>query len=248
MSGPYLMGAQILVTCSVTQLFVWGGETRLFVIVGLWRLHVALIPPIILFVHRRTGVQMTAETCIWWIWASFIVCGSLVAVSNHTAGLPLFFTAPVLALLAAFAFSMMAKVTHRLFFLCAALLLLVMVATSLFSGVQSLIYGGSWFAVLVGLFFRVQRSYAPTRRRRCETAGLPSALRDEDGLSGSAAHLRRRAVRARRSVAAARLPIRGDGTSYVSIVVGNMRGMRPGPIPQFLGTNYYQIVHRAVVY
>jgi uncharacterized protein YqjF (DUF2071 family) len=38
-----------------------------------------------------------------------------------------------------------------------------------------------------------------------------------------------------------------DGRSYISIVVGNMRGMRPGPLPEFLGTNYYQIVYRAVV-
>jgi len=35
--------------------------------------------------------------------------------------------------------------------------------------------------------------------------------------------------------------------SYISIVVGNMRGMRAGPLPEFLGTNYYQIVYRAVV-
>jgi uncharacterized protein YqjF (DUF2071 family) len=37
------------------------------------------------------------------------------------------------------------------------------------------------------------------------------------------------------------------GSSYISIVVGNLRGMRPGPVPEFLGTNYYQIVYRAVV-
>lgn len=36
-------------------------------------------------------------------------------------------------------------------------------------------------------------------------------------------------------------------TSYISIVVGNMRGMRLGSLPEFLGTNYYQIVYRAVV-
>ncbi|MBV9614605.1 MAG: DUF2071 domain-containing protein, partial [Ktedonobacteraceae bacterium] len=35
--------------------------------------------------------------------------------------------------------------------------------------------------------------------------------------------------------------------SYISIVVGNMRGMRPGFLPEFLGTNYYQVVYRAVV-
>lgn len=38
-----------------------------------------------------------------------------------------------------------------------------------------------------------------------------------------------------------------DGRGYISIVVGNMRGMRPGIVPEFLGTNYYQIVYRAVV-
>jgi uncharacterized protein YqjF (DUF2071 family) len=42
-------------------------------------------------------------------------------------------------------------------------------------------------------------------------------------------------------------PLERDGRSYVSIVVGNLRGMRPGPVPAFLGTNYYQIVYRAVV-
>ena len=35
--------------------------------------------------------------------------------------------------------------------------------------------------------------------------------------------------------------------SYISIVVGNMRGMRPSQLPEFLGTNYYQIVYRAIV-
>lgn len=38
-----------------------------------------------------------------------------------------------------------------------------------------------------------------------------------------------------------------DGRSYISIVVGNIRGMRPAPTPEFLGVNYYQIVYRAVV-
>jgi uncharacterized protein YqjF (DUF2071 family) len=38
-----------------------------------------------------------------------------------------------------------------------------------------------------------------------------------------------------------------NGESYISIVVGNMRGMRADPLPEFLGTNYYQVVYRAVV-
>ncbi len=42
-------------------------------------------------------------------------------------------------------------------------------------------------------------------------------------------------------------PYERDGWGYVSIVVGNMRGMRPGFVPEFLGSNYYQVVYRAVV-
>jgi hypothetical protein len=38
-----------------------------------------------------------------------------------------------------------------------------------------------------------------------------------------------------------------NNLSYISIVVGNMRGMRLSSVPEFLGTNYYQIVYRAVV-
>jgi len=38
-----------------------------------------------------------------------------------------------------------------------------------------------------------------------------------------------------------------NGYSYISIVFGNMRGLRPAPTPTFLGVNYYQVVYRAVV-
>jgi uncharacterized protein YqjF (DUF2071 family) len=37
------------------------------------------------------------------------------------------------------------------------------------------------------------------------------------------------------------------GESFISIVVANIRGMRPDPVPEFLGVNYYQVVYRAVV-
>ncbi|HEY7420126.1 MAG TPA: DUF2071 domain-containing protein, partial [Ktedonobacteraceae bacterium] len=36
-------------------------------------------------------------------------------------------------------------------------------------------------------------------------------------------------------------PYIANGRSYISIVVGNMRGMRAGPLPEFLGPNSYQI-------
>jgi hypothetical protein len=43
------------------------------------------------------------------------------------------------------------------------------------------------------------------------------------------------------------VPCVRDGESFISIVVANIRGMRPAIFPEFLGTNYYQIVYRAVV-
>jgi hypothetical protein len=43
-----------------------------------------------------------------------------------------------------------------------------------------------------------------------------------------------------------RADARGGDTSFVSIVIGNMCGMRPHLLPEPLGTNYYQIVYRAV--
>jgi len=38
-----------------------------------------------------------------------------------------------------------------------------------------------------------------------------------------------------------------DGRSFTSIVIANIRGMRPGILPEAVGSNYYQIVYRAVV-
>ena len=42
-------------------------------------------------------------------------------------------------------------------------------------------------------------------------------------------------------------PYERDGRSFISIVIANIRGMRPGVLPEALGSNYYQIVYRAVV-
>ena len=37
------------------------------------------------------------------------------------------------------------------------------------------------------------------------------------------------------------------GRALVSIVIANMRGMRPAPLPEALGSNAYQVVYRAIV-
>lgn len=162
-----VMGVQILATSSLTQWLLWHGELRALTFVALWAVHVALIPVIIFFIHRRGGGQRTAtELYIWWIWTSFILCGSSIAVFNQIAGLPIFFTAPILALLAAFAFSIMAMVTHRFFIAYAVLFLAVMIAMSLFREAQFLIYGVAWMVILtsMGAYFRATLATHAGRR------------------------------------------------------------------------------------
>ena len=162
-----VMGVQILLTCCGTQWLLWSGEQRPLVYIGLWGLHVVLIPPIIALIHRRSGGQRSAaETFIWWIWTTFILAATSVGLFNQAVGLPLFFNAPVLGLLAAFAFSMMAMVTHRFFLLYTLIFLVVMIAMSLFPHVQFLIYGVVWCVVLVALggYFRLTIVPHPARQ------------------------------------------------------------------------------------
>src|SRR5215831_7070244 len=78
-----LMGLQILITSIIMQVLLLNGEKSIMPFLLLWGVHVALIPPIIFFVHRRSGGQRTAtETYIWWIWATFIIGATSVAIFN----------------------------------------------------------------------------------------------------------------------------------------------------------------------
>jgi len=85
---------------------------------------------------------------------------------NQAVGLPLFFTAPLLGLLAAFAFSIMAMVTHRFFLVYAFAFLAVMLAMGVFPHMQLLIYGGAWCIALVvlGIYFRLSIVPHPARQ------------------------------------------------------------------------------------
>ncbi|HTE17407.1 MAG TPA: hypothetical protein VK689_03375, partial [Armatimonadota bacterium] len=110
------MGLEILVTCSVTQLLLWRGEWRLLPFAILWGLHVALLPVLVAIIHRKGGGQRTAtEGYLWWIWGTYLCCCLGAAFVEQLAGLPLFRTAPFLALLAVFAFSVLAMVAGRHF-------------------------------------------------------------------------------------------------------------------------------------
>jgi hypothetical protein len=162
-----VMGVEISLTSSITQWLLWHGETSTLVFVLVWGIHLALIPPIIALIHRNSGGQRTAtELYIWWIWISFSVCSGVLALFNQLAGLPIFWTAPIIALLGAFAFSIMAMVTHRFFVIYAVLFVVVMVAMSLLRHDQFLIFGGSWAVVLfsMGIYFRVTKGTHPGKR------------------------------------------------------------------------------------
>jgi hypothetical protein len=155
------MGVEILITSIITQLLCWNGETRLEAFLLVWGVHVGLIPPIIFFIHRRSGGQRTAtETYIWWIWGTFIACSTLTAFFSFYITQPVRSAAPLVALLAAFAFSMMAMVTHRFFLVLAAAFVGVMLAMSVLPDYEFLIFGGAWCAALVvlGVYFRATRT------------------------------------------------------------------------------------------
>ncbi len=161
-----VMGFEILITSIITQFIQWSGETRLLIYLLVWGVHVLLIPPIILFIHRRGGGQRTAaETYMWWIWATFIIGSTLAAFFGKLVIEPGTSGAPVVALLGAFAFSMMAMVTHRFFLICAAIFAGVMLGMAVFPQVEFFIFGGAWFIVLValGVYFRATIEPHPGR-------------------------------------------------------------------------------------
>jgi hypothetical protein len=162
-----VMGIQILITSVITQLVRWSGEQNNGVYLVIWGTHVALIAPIIFYIHRYSGGQRTAsEVYIWWIWATFIVCSTITAFFSQLITEPIKSAAPLVALLATFAFSMMAMVSHRFFLICAAIFLGVMLSMTLLPQVEFLIFGGAWFAVLVTLGIHFRATMQPHSGRR----------------------------------------------------------------------------------
>ena len=148
---------QILPTNLLTQWLIWRGEARTFWYVAVWGGQLVALLLTILAIHRGGGGQRShRETFIWWIWATFLAAASLWAVLNQVLGLPLFFTAPVIPLLAAVAWSMMGMAVHRAFLLGAGLFAATTVAMSLLPTWQFVVYGGCWFVTLLtlGVYFR----------------------------------------------------------------------------------------------
>jgi hypothetical protein len=162
-----VFGLEMLATCTATQLLVWDGERRLGVFGALWSLHLLLIPLIVAVLHRRGGGQRTAtEQYLWWIWATFVLCGGAVVLFNTGVGASLAGPLPAVALLAAFAFSILAMVTHRRFLYCSAYFAGVGAACRLLSDGQFLLFGAAWCLLLValGIAFRLTTRPVSTQR------------------------------------------------------------------------------------
>ncbi len=118
----------------------------------------AVLALLIRFIHRRAGGLRTAtEGYVWWIWAADILASYGVMAQAALAGRPPFETAPVYALISAFAFAMMAMVADRFFLVYAAFFVGVMAVMTALPGWQFLVYGGAWCFTLtaLGLYYRL---------------------------------------------------------------------------------------------
>ena len=153
-------GLQIVVTNAVTQWLVWRGVGSAGPHTVVWGTQTLVLVLTIRLIHRRRGGQRSQrERFIWWIWISFLVAAGFVALMNTLLGLPILFTAPMVAVLAAFAWSMMAMAVHRAFAGGVAMFLAAALLMSLAATWQFVIYGGAWAVTLLtlGFYFRPRR-------------------------------------------------------------------------------------------
>ncbi len=147
-----LAGPHMLVGCLILQAMSTSGETPPLVLVAALAAFALNLLLLIQLVHRRAGGQRTAtESYLRWIWCSHILCTLLVPLLEALMGLPAFTLGPVFALLAAFAFSIMAMITERLFLVLAVFFAGVAAAMSWLGDYQFLIYGVGWFVVMESL-------------------------------------------------------------------------------------------------
>lgn len=150
-------GIQIVLTNLATQWLIWRDITRPLPHVLTWGAQVLVLAITVRLIHRRRGGQRSQrERFIWWIWSSFLIGGAVVALMNTLLGLPIFFTAPVIPILAAFAWSMMTMAVHPAFSAAIATFVLAALAMALLPSYQFIIYGACWFVTLevLGLYFR----------------------------------------------------------------------------------------------
>lgn len=149
-------GLQILITNLITQWMIWRGVESALPHALVWGAQVSVLALTIRLIHRRRGGQRSQrERFIWWIWSSFLAIAATVALMNTLLGLPIFFTAPVIPLLATFAWSMMTMAVHPAFAVAIAMFLVTSLLMAMLPAWQFIIYGACWFLTLETLgYFR----------------------------------------------------------------------------------------------
>jgi hypothetical protein len=140
------------VAFSSTQLLLWRGHTARWPFILLWTVTLVLnIGLILVLKARRTGAKTFIENQIWSIWLSFIGAVMLLAVVNDLLGLRLLALGPVIAILAAFGFSMMGAIMGRRWYLGSLLFGLASLIMAALPHLQYLLLGAIWcVAQLVG--------------------------------------------------------------------------------------------------
>jgi len=130
---------------ALTSVLMWQGYETPWPYALLWS---AILPVNILsifFLKSRTaGARTFIETQIWVIWLTFIATVILTGLLNHVSGFRVFTLGPILAVLSAFAFSMMGGVMGRRWFWVAGLFALGSVSMAAWPRWQFIILAGLW--------------------------------------------------------------------------------------------------------
>lgn len=128
-----------------TDVLVWRGYGPPE-IAAMWGAVVVLNVALALGLRKRSGARTFVETQMWGIWLAFIGAMPLLGLLNALRGLERMAYAPMIGVLAAFAFSMMGMLMSRAFFGAAALFVATAIAMALHPEVQYVILGVVWGA------------------------------------------------------------------------------------------------------
>jgi hypothetical protein len=128
-----------------TNFLMWRGHTEPWPYLALWS---AIVPvnilTIFLLKSGTAGARTFIETQIWVIWMSFIAGVALTALVNHISGFQVFTLGPIIAVLSAFAFSMMGGIMGRRWFWPAAAFGGSSLAMALMPDWQFILLGSLW--------------------------------------------------------------------------------------------------------
>jgi hypothetical protein len=139
------------------------GHRRPPLYVGLWGAVLAgNLLTVALLRRRRSGVRSFVETQLWAIWTAFVAAVSACALLNYLLGLETLFLGPVIAVLAAVAFSSMGSLMGTHWYGVGALFLASALAMTLAPRWQFYILGAVWGSTKLTVGWLLHRA----RRRR----------------------------------------------------------------------------------